>query len=112
MSLRLAIAASLSDMAVGTNSQAKRKHNFSDDGLRAKRQRVSDTIRSKRKHSVEDEPREKKRQRMSGTVEEQATRASRLASRLTRIEEETDYARTHMSQQNFLRLYPLDQCLE
>ena len=45
---------------------------------------------------------------MSSTVEEQSTRASRLASRLTRIEAEMNYVRTHMSQEEIMRLHPLE----
>ena len=37
MSLRLAIAASLFDMADETGRQSKRKHNFADNGLKAKK---------------------------------------------------------------------------
>ena len=80
MSLRLAIAASLSDMANEAGSQSKRKHSFADDGHKAKRQHVSDTQQSKRKHSEADGRHDEKRQRVSSTVEEQSTRASELAS--------------------------------
>ena len=109
MSLRLAIAASLSDMADEAGRQcSKRKHSFADNGHKATRQHVSDTQRSKRKHCEADGRHDEKRQRVSSTVEEQSTRASRLASQLTRIEAEINYAHAHMSQEEFMRLHPLD----
>ena len=108
MSLRLAIAASLFEVADDAGRQSKRKHSFADDRHKAKRQHVSDTQRSKRKHSGADGRHDEKKQRVSSTVEEQSTRASRLASRLTRIEAEMNYARTHMSQEEFMRLHPVE----
>ena len=108
MSLRLAIAASLFEMVDEAGRQSKRKHSFADDRHKTKRQHVSDTQRSKRKHSGADGRHDEKKQRVSSTVEEQSTRASRLASRLTRIEAEMNYARTHMSQEEFMRLHPVE----
>ena len=90
MSVRLVIAASLSDMADEAGRQSKRKHSFADNGHKAKRQHVSDTQRSKRKHSKADGRHDEKGSVcLLSTVEEQSTTgASRLASRLTRIEAE------------------------
>ena len=108
MSLRLAIATALFDMADQAGRQSKRKHSFVDDGHKAKRQHVLDTQRSRRKHSGADGRHDEKKQCVSSTFEEQSTRASRLASRLTRIEAEMNYVRTHMSQEEFMRLHPLE----